>query len=46
MTCPQDGYIGATTLVVGKEDIVHKLLYIVAFTKHWSLNDINNSSKF
>ena len=46
MTCPTDGYVGTTALVVGKEDVVRKLLYTVAFTKTWSVDDINNSTKF
>ena len=46
MTCPNDGYVGTTALVVGKEDVVRKLLYTVAFTTTWSIEDINDTSKF
>ena len=46
MTCPTDGHVGTTALVVGKEDAVRKLLYTVAFTTTWSVEDINDASKF
>ena len=46
MTCPQEGYVGTTALVVGKEDVVRKLLCTAAFTKLWSTEDIINSSQF
>ena len=46
MTCPTDGYVGTTALVVGKEDVVRKLLYTVAFTNTWTIDEINNTSKF
>ena len=46
MTCPNDGYVGTTALVWVKEYVVRKFLQTVAFTTTWSIEDINDVSKF
>ena len=46
MTCPATGYVGTTALVIGKEDVVRKLLYTVAFTKDWTNEEIDDTSIF
>ena len=45
MTCRNDGYVGTTTLVAGKEYVSGKLLCVVALMTTWSIEDINDASK-
>ena len=46
MTCPEEGYVGATALVACEKDVVIKLLCAITFTTLSSIEDIMDSSKF
>ena len=46
MTCPEEGHMGTTTLVVGEDEVSRKSLCTIKFTKLSSTEDIMDLLKF